>query len=55
MSLSGDELRTFQESLESKTETGTSRPAPRKEIEWALIEIVILLTRIENTLAGLSK
>jgi hypothetical protein len=53
MSLSLEQIRAFQEKeLESRNDAQkTATPIPGREVEWSLMQLVILLTEIKNNLA----
>lgn len=52
MAIPLQELKTFQAvNLEHKSDqTNVRSPIPSKVVEWALVEIVVLLTGIQNSL-----
>jgi hypothetical protein len=51
MSLSLQQLKTFQTTLESRNDTKqTAEPVEDRVVAWAMIEIVILLTAIKDHL-----
>jgi hypothetical protein len=54
MSLSLEQIRTFQkQELESRNDAQkTATPVPGREVEWALVELVILLTELKSKLPG---